>query len=72
MNPAQTFQFEYLSYLIKHQQPVTLHFKSGHKITGIMMGMTDTVIFFKHGITEYIYKSNIHSILPFSNYTAKI
>ncbi len=71
MHHTQTLQSEYLTHLIKHQKPVTLHFKSGYKITGILTGMTDQVIFFKHGITEYFYKNIINSIIPITQYTIK-
>lgn len=45
MYPIQTLQPQHLDLLIKHQKPVTLYFKNGHKITGTVMGMTDEVIF---------------------------
>ncbi len=71
MHPIQTLQREYLVQLIKCQKPVTLYFKNGCKLIGVLMGMTDEVIFFKHGITDYFYKTNINSITPISPYLTK-
>ncbi len=71
MHQMQTLQGEYLAQLIKRQKPVTLYFKNGCKLIGVLMGMTDEVIFFNHGITDYFYKNNIHSIMPISPHLAK-
>lgn len=71
MQQIQTLQPEYLAELIKHQKPVTLYFKNGCKLIGTLMGMTDEVIFFNHGITEYFYKKHINSVIPITRYTAK-
>ncbi len=70
MRSLHSFQSKYLDSLIKDQKPVTLYFKNGYRVIGIMMGMTDKVIFFKQSITEYFYKNNINSIIPITQYTA--
>lgn len=71
MYQIQTLQSEYLAALIKYQTPVMLYFKNGCKLMGTLIGMTNEVIFFKHGITEYFYKSNINSITTIAQYTTK-
>ncbi len=68
----QTLQSKYLAQLIHDQKPVTLHFKNGHRRNGLLMSMTDEVIFFKHGITDYIYKNSIHAVMPISQHTTKV
>ena len=71
MYPIQTLQPEYLSYLIKTQKPVILHFKNGARLRGTVTGMTQEVIFFKYGITEFFYKKTIHSVTPITSSTVK-
>jgi sRNA-binding regulator protein Hfq len=65
----QMLQREYLAQLIKHQKPVTLHFKNGHRKNGVIMGITDEVIFFNHGITDYFYQDSIYAVNPIAHYT---
>ncbi len=71
MNNVLSLQAEYLSHLIKLEKPVTIYFKNGCKIMGVIAGMNDEVIYFKHGITEYFYQNSIHSIVPVIQYTAE-
>jgi len=69
MYPIQMLQHGYLAQLIQDQTPVTLYFKNGHRKNGIITGMTNEVIFFKHGITDYFYQNNIHAVNPITQYT---
>jgi len=68
MHPLHAFQSKYLDSLIADQKPAALYFKDGYRIMGKVMGVTDKVVFFKHGITECIYKNHISSIIPILEY----
>ncbi len=70
MYAIQSLQTDYLAYLIKNQKRVTVCFKNGCKIMGVVMGMTDEVIFFKHGITKFFYKKSINALIPAAQYIA--
>lgn len=71
MYSTQILQHEYLAKLIKDQKPVTLYFKNGHRKNGVITGMTNEVIFFKHGITDYFYKKAIHAVIPITQHINK-
>jgi len=71
MYQIQTLQSEYLAALIKIQKPVMLYFKNGARLHGTLTGMTDEVIFFNHGITDYFYKKTIHAVIPINLSTIK-
>ncbi len=64
MRSIPLVQSKYLDSLIEDQKPVMLYFKNGSKIMGVIIGITDEVMFFKYGITEYFYNSTIHSVVP--------
>jgi sRNA-binding regulator protein Hfq len=68
MYSIQMLQREYLAQLINDQRPVTLYFKNGSRKNGVITGVTDEVIFFKHGITEFFYKNSINAVNPISEY----
>lgn len=70
MRSLHSLQSKYLDSFIDDKKPVMLYFRNGYRIIGIVMGITDEVIFFKHGITEYFYKDDIYSVTPIIQNTA--
>lgn len=64
MRAIHSLQSKYLDSLIEDKKPVMLYFKNGYRMMGVVTGITDEVIFFKHGITDYFYKNNINSVIP--------
>jgi len=67
MYPHYSMKHKYLTYLIKYQIPVYLHLRNGCKYKGILVDMTEEMLFFRQHMLEVFHKNMIYGVYPITS-----